>query len=141
MSGGAPGFSILDLAPDDEEAIGQAAKILVEGFRDDWPEAWTMKEEALEEMREALGEDRICRVAVGEDGTILGWIGAIPGYEGKVWELHPLVVRSDVQRMGIGRAARLGPGGPRQRTRRPDALARLGRYDEHDHPVRQGSLP
>ena len=35
---------------------------------------------------------------------MLGWIGGIPGYDGKVWELHPLVVRSDVRRMGIGRA-------------------------------------
>jgi aminoglycoside 6'-N-acetyltransferase I len=104
VSEGAPRFSILDLAPDDEEAIGQAAKLLVEGFRDDWPEAWPTEEEALEEMREALGEDRICRVAVGENGTILGWIGGIPGYDGKVWELHPLVVSSGVRRMGVGRA-------------------------------------
>ena len=104
MSGGAPGFSILDLDPNDREAIRQAARLLVEGFRDDWPEAWPTEEEALEEMREALGEDRICRVATGEDGTILGWIGGIPGYEGKVWELHPLVVRSDVRHGGIGRA-------------------------------------
>ena len=104
MSERAPGFSILDLAPDDEEAIRQAANLLVEGFKDDWPEAWPTEEEALREVREALGEGRICRVALGGDGTILGWIGGIPSYEGKVWELHPLVVRPDVQRSGIGRA-------------------------------------
>jgi aminoglycoside 6'-N-acetyltransferase I len=104
VSGEAPGFSIVDLAPDDEAAVGQAARLLVEGFRDGWPGAWPTEEEALQEMREALGEDRICRVARGEDGTVLGWIGGIPGYDGKVWELHPLVVRSDVRRGGIGRA-------------------------------------
>ena len=104
MSEGALQYSILDLARDDEEAVGQAAKLLVEGFRDDWPEAWPTEEDALEEMREALEEQRICRVAVGENGTILGWIGGIPGYDGKVWELHPLVVRSNVRRMGVGRA-------------------------------------
>jgi aminoglycoside 6'-N-acetyltransferase I len=104
VSEGEPRYSILDLAPDDEEVIGQAAQVLVEGFRDDWPEAWPTEEEALEEMREALGGDRICRVARGEDGTVLGWIGGIPGYDGKVWELHPLVVRSDVRRRGVGRA-------------------------------------
>ncbi len=98
------GFSILDLAADDAEAVGQAARLLVEGFRDDWPGAWPNEEEALQEVREALGADRICRVARGEDGTVLGWIGGIPGYEGKVWELHPLVVRSDVRRRGVGRA-------------------------------------
>jgi hypothetical protein len=46
VSEGAPRFSILDLTPDDEEAVGQAAKLLVEGFRDDWPEAWPREEEA-----------------------------------------------------------------------------------------------
>jgi aminoglycoside 6'-N-acetyltransferase I len=102
MSERAPRFSILDL--DDEEAIRQAADLLVEGFRDGWPEAWPTEEDALKEVREALGEDRICRVALGEDGTVLGWIGGIPSYEGKVWELHPLVVRPDVQRRSIGRA-------------------------------------
>jgi hypothetical protein len=83
VSEGAPRFSILDLAPDDEEAVGQAAKLLVEGFRDDWPEAWPAEEEALEEMREALGEDRIRRVAVGENGTWgFSLIGAMPDANG-----------------------------------------------------------
>ena len=100
MSGESPRFSILDL---DEETVRQAANLLVEGFRDDWPDAWSTLEEALKEVREALGEGRICRVAVDEDGEVLGWIGGIPSYEGKVWELHPLVVRPDLQRRGIGR--------------------------------------
>ena len=102
MSERAPRFSILDL--DGEEAIRQAADLLVQGFGDGWPDAWPTEEDALKEVREALGEDRICRVALGEDGTVLGWIGGIPSYEGKVWELHPLVVRPDVQRRSIGRA-------------------------------------
>ena len=35
---------------------------------------------------------------------MLGWVGGIPTYGGNVWELHPLVVRPDRQRKGIGRA-------------------------------------
>jgi aminoglycoside 6'-N-acetyltransferase I len=99
-----PRYSILDLAAADEETINQAANLLVESFRVDWPEAWPTEAEALEEVHEALGEGRICRAALGEDGTVLGWIGGIPAYDGKVWELHPLVVRPDLQRRGIGSA-------------------------------------
>jgi aminoglycoside 6'-N-acetyltransferase I len=58
----------------------------------------------LEEVRESFGEDRISRVAVDEEGAILGWIGGIPSHGDNVWELHPLVVRPDLQRRGIGRA-------------------------------------
>jgi aminoglycoside 6'-N-acetyltransferase I len=100
----APAYAISDLDPGDEEAIRQAARLLVEGFRDDWPEAWPEMDAALEEVHECLGEGRLCRAALDEDGTVLGWIGARPSYGENVWELHPLVVRPDAQRRGIGRA-------------------------------------
>jgi aminoglycoside 6'-N-acetyltransferase I len=62
-------------------------------------------EEALEEVREMLAEDRICRAAVDDDGAVLGWVGGIEqGYDGNVWELHPMVVRKDQRNQGIGRA-------------------------------------
>ena len=35
---------------------------------------------------------------------MLGWIAANSQYDGNVWELHPLVVRSDHRGEGIGRA-------------------------------------
>src|SRR5690606_25148292 len=38
------------------------------------------------------------------DGEVLGWVGGIPEYDGHVWELHPLAVRPDMQRRGVGRA-------------------------------------
>jgi aminoglycoside 6'-N-acetyltransferase I len=99
-----PRYSIAELDPGDEEVARQAAELLVEGFRDDWPEAWPDMDAAFREVRESPGEGRIRRVALDESGAVLGWIGGIPSYCDNVWELHPLVVRPDLQRRGIGRA-------------------------------------
>lgn len=95
---------IVDLTPEDEGVVRQAAALLVAAFRGHWPEAWPDIEAALEEVRESFAADRISRVAVGEGGEVLGWIGGIPEYDGKVWELHPLAVPPAHQRQGIGRA-------------------------------------
>ena len=94
---------IVDFPPDDESAARRAAQLLVDAFAEQWPTAWPTLESGLEEVREALEEGKICQVALDEDGTVLGWIGAAPHYDGRVWELHPLVVRPDRQRGGIGR--------------------------------------
>ncbi len=95
---------IIDLCPDDETAIQQAAAMLVDAFRDDWPDSWPDLDSALHEVREMLAADRICRAALDGGGQVIGWIGGIPEYDGNVWELHPLVVCPDWQRQGIGRA-------------------------------------
>ncbi len=104
MSEKTPRFSIVDLDPGSRGIVRQAAVLLIEGFEDHWPDAWPDMQAALEEVRESLGGGRISRVAVDERGAVLGWIGGIPSYGGNVWELHPLVVRPDLQRRGIGRA-------------------------------------
>ncbi len=95
---------IIDLHPGYEQIIEQLAEMLVETFKDHWPNAWPDLESALCEVRESLGEDRISRVAVDDNGTVLGWIGAIRMYDGHVWELHPLAVSPKAQGKGIGRA-------------------------------------
>jgi aminoglycoside 6'-N-acetyltransferase I len=96
---------IIDLTADNEQAIQQAAELLMIGFRDMAPDAWPNMEAALEEVREALEPGRICRIALDEAGNVTGWIGGIiGGYDNNVWELHPLVVHPDKQGQGIGRA-------------------------------------
>lgn len=95
---------IIDLTPKDEEMVQQAAAILVEAFREHWPEAWPDMESALEEVRESFTEGQISRVSLDEAGEVVGWIGGIPEYDGRVWELHPLAVNPSHQRQGIGRA-------------------------------------
>ncbi len=78
--------------------------MLIEGFREMSPDAWPDMEAALEEVQESFQADKISRIAVDEGGRVLGWIGGISQYGGKVWELHPLVVRPEWQGRGIGRA-------------------------------------
>ena len=95
---------IVDLVSTDVSAIRQVAELLVVGFATNWPYAWPDMESALEEVRESFGTGRLSRIAVDEDGTVLGWIGGISQYRGHVWELHPLVVRVSQQGKGIGRA-------------------------------------
>jgi aminoglycoside 6'-N-acetyltransferase I len=85
------------------DLIDDAAQMLVDEFRANWPKAWPDFAAAREEMKECLAEERIARVAIAEDDSALGWIGGLPQY-GRVWELHPLVVRCDFQRRGVGRA-------------------------------------
>jgi len=96
-------MEITTLTSDNDRLIHQAAQLLVDAFREHWPDAWPTMEEGLKEVGEMLEMDRICRVAVDEKGSLLGIIGGIPGYDGNVWELHPLAVQPFLQGQGIGR--------------------------------------
>ena len=97
-------MNIITLLPDNQPIIHQAAQLLVDAFRDHWPDAWNTFDDGMEEVREMLEAERICRAAIDEDGNLLGVIGGIPGYDGHVWELHPLAVQPSIQGRGIGRA-------------------------------------
>nr|AAS90614.1 aminoglycoside 6'-N-acetyltransferase [uncultured soil bacterium] len=95
-------MEITTLTSDNDRLIHQAAQLLVDAFREHWPDAWPTMEEGLKEVGEMLETGRICRVAVDEKGSLLGIIGGIPGYDGNVWELHPLAVQPLLQGQGIG---------------------------------------
>ena len=97
-------MKIITLSPDNDLLIQQAAQLLVDSFREHWSDAWPTFEEGLKEVHEMLGSERVCRAAVDEKGNLLGIIGGIPGYDGHVWELHPLAVQPSMQGQGIGRA-------------------------------------
>ena len=97
-------LQIIALSTLDKAALTEVANLLVEGFREHWSNAWPDLNSALEEVKASLDTERISRVAVERTGRILGWIGAIKQYGGNVWEIHPLVVRTDSHRQGIGRS-------------------------------------
>jgi aminoglycoside 6'-N-acetyltransferase I len=95
---------IIDLRPDNAEAITETASLLFRGFREHNPNGWPDMDAALLEVKESLQKDRISRIVIDSNGRVLGWIGGIGKYQGHVWELHPLVVDPDHQQQGIGRA-------------------------------------
>jgi aminoglycoside 6'-N-acetyltransferase I len=95
---------IIDLTPQDETTLQQTAQLLFDAFREHWPAAWPTLDDALEEVHESFAEDRVSRVALDEEGNVLGWIGGIRQYDGHVWELHPLAVRAAARGQGVARA-------------------------------------
>ena len=66
--------------------------------RHGWPTIDLARDEVAQVIAEGFAR------AVLEADLLLGWIGGLPEYNGRVWELHPLVVRPRYRRRGIGRA-------------------------------------
>ena len=97
-------MNIISPTRENERLMRQAAQLLMDAFGGHWPDAWPTFEEGLKEVHEMLEAERICRAAVDENGDLRGLIGGIPGYDGHVWELHPLAVQPNLQGQGIGRA-------------------------------------
>ncbi len=98
-----PSDLIVELASASAAVQESAAELLVSGFREFAPNAWPTLDAARAEVSAALEPGRLAYVAAA-DGVALGWIGGIPNYGPTGWELHPLVVRPQLQRRGIGRA-------------------------------------
>ena len=96
---------IVSVSPGDAAMVERMAAVLMEGFREMAPEAWPTLDAAREEVRTCVQHPGwIARAALGEDGALLGWIGAQPAYDGHAWELHPLVVAGGARGKGVGRA-------------------------------------
>ena len=94
---------IIDLRIERRDFIAQAAALLHAAFlgrTEDWQDIESARQEALASLK----DDRISRVALDSSECVIGWIGAIPTYGNRVWEIHPLVVAAAHQRRGIGSA-------------------------------------
>lgn len=95
---------IIDLTPDDEALVEQAATMLYEGFQEIWPHICPDVEAARKEVHRSFASGKISRIAVSDESVVLGWIGAVPDYDGNAWCLYPLVVHLEHRERGIGRA-------------------------------------
>ena len=96
-------MKIITLTKEDECLVQQAAQILMDAFREHWPEAWPTIKDAQQEILEMLDAERICRAVIDDQRKLLGIIGGIQQYDGHVWELHPLAIQPEMQGRGIGK--------------------------------------
>ncbi len=93
-------MNIVNMMELNEEQIIQAAQILTDSL----PNGWPTLEDARDEIKERLIPENRLMVAL-EENTVIGWGGILaPIYDGNVFELHPLAVRSDQRKKGVGRA-------------------------------------
>ena len=90
---------VVDLALLPPAAHDRAAEMLVSEF--EAPSGWPDFASARAEVEHVLGAGFARAALMGEE--LVGWIGALPEYHGRVWELHPLVVLRAHRRHGIGR--------------------------------------
>ena len=98
-------FTIEDLTATDTARIEGAAALLHAAFAP--LGVWTTMTEARQEVLTSIDADKVSRVALAADGAVIGWIGAMPEYDGLVWQLHPIVVGEAQRRHGVGRALML----------------------------------
>ena len=75
----------------------QAAQILT----DELPDGWPILTDAMKEIDELISDPEALLLGAVENGEVIGWAGLLLGY-GKMFELHPLVVRYNRQRKGVG---------------------------------------
>ena len=94
-------MTIVDLAAQPIEIRRQAAAMLAEAFPD--ADGWPTVESGLAEIDWIGAQQGFVRAGV-DGATVLGWIGGLPEYRGRVWELHPLVVARTRRLQGVGRA-------------------------------------
>jgi aminoglycoside 6'-N-acetyltransferase I len=121
---GTSSMQIADLANQPDPVLEQAATLLVQEF--DEPSGWPTLDLARQEVASVL-RDGFARAMVDEQ-VLLGWVGGLPEYRGRVYELHPMVVRREHRRRGIGRA--LAAAFEAEASRRGALTATLGTDDD-----------
>jgi len=116
--------TIVDLAPQPLAIRQQAGAMLADAFPHD--NGWPTLQLGVAEI-DWVAQDGFVRAAL-EGDHVLGWVGGLPEYRGKVWELHPIVVERTRRLQGVGRA--LVAAFEDEARRRGGLTATLGTDDE-----------
>ena len=92
-------MEIVDLVARPPAIRTQAAVMLAGAFPDE--NGWPTIERGLAEI-DWIAKEGFVRAAI-EGEQLLGWVGGLEEYRGRVWELHPIVVAKERRLQGIGR--------------------------------------
>ena len=65
------------------------------------PQGWPTLECAMKTVK-TLDIPRNSILAITEGDDVIAWGGIMPDYDGRVFEIHPLVVRADKRGQGVG---------------------------------------
>jgi aminoglycoside 6'-N-acetyltransferase I len=96
---------IEDMALQPQSIKEQVAAFAMQSIRPMSEDYLLTIEEALAEIEDNCATGNISRVAIDETtGAPVGWIGGLHAYPPHVWELHPLMVKQEMQGQGVGRA-------------------------------------
>ncbi|MBO6702364.1 MAG: GNAT family N-acetyltransferase [Pseudomonadales bacterium] len=96
------GLVIENLDESQNDRIELISQFLLPCFQKYSPDWLPNKKAALNLIMSTFGEQRRSRVALGENGHPIGWIGAITDED--VWEIHPIAVSPDNQRKAVGKS-------------------------------------
>jgi choline kinase len=91
----------ISLSGSSDDIKNQAAKILFEASKSITNSSWNTIESAEAEVSECCNEEYI---AIGyiQNNQLAGWIGLRPLYDNFTWELHPIMVKPELQNNKIG---------------------------------------
>ena len=93
----------VDVRTQDANFIDKLAELSYDAFRRHAPNWLPTIHDARQEVAESLepGQQSLALVDTAQEP--LGWVGLIPHSGGRVWEIHPIAVRTADQSKGYGR--------------------------------------
>jgi len=94
-------MKIVNMSTLNEKQQIQAAQILVDELPIWMP---TLEKATYEVTKRWSGETDSVLIAALNNDEVIGWCGLLSQNSGRVYEVHPLAVRNDWQRRGIGSA-------------------------------------
>ena len=91
----------INLSSSSNDIKKQAAKILFEASKSVTNSSWNTIEAAEIEVLKCCNEEYIAIDYIQND-KLVGWIGLRPLYDNFTWELHPIMVKPELQKQKIG---------------------------------------